>query len=224
MRKHPRELPDPRPAIWRQKRLVIDIFNAKENQFKHLFGFEWLICLILSASQFFFPTLYIRHFLGKKLYSRKIWIERWALFKPILLSSFLFLSIFNNIVMGIALYFLLDLYLYLLGLVFLSHYYSAGISRTRNILLLQVNCVESSLGFSLLYMCLDCLHFSDGKEVSSAIDALYFTLITATTVGFGDIASYCRAAVILQVVCSFLFISVVLTTFLNKEDKDFSKK
>lgn len=72
-RSHPKEFSDPRPAIYRQMKLVTDIFRSEHEDFKHLFGIEWSAALFLSSAQFLFPTVYIRHFLGKK------WESCWAI-------------------------------------------------------------------------------------------------------------------------------------------------
>lgn len=222
-RSHPKEFSDPRPAIYRQKKLVTDIFRSEHEDFKHLFGIEWCVTLFLSSVQFLFPTLYIRHFLGKTLHSRKVFIELWAIGKPLFFLILLFQSDFGILTFCLTSYLLADLYLYLLGLVFLNDFYSGGISKTRNLLLLQLNFLESNLGFAILYLSRNCLEASKGQIIAN-IDAVYFSFVTSATVGYGDIVSNCRWLTVLQIMTSFLFVSVILGTFINRKESEFQKK
>ncbi len=49
------------------------------------------------------------------------------------------------------------------------------------------------------------------------IDCLYFSLITSATVGFGDITSTDRVTVMIQVLLSFVFATVIISHFLSND-------
>ncbi|MFP5387071.1 MAG: ion channel [Bacteriovoracia bacterium] len=217
-KKHPNEFRAPRLAIPRQFELMKNVWHANEPGYKHLFGVEWILVLFLVTIQFIFPTLYIRHFLGKTLHSRKLWIETWAISKPVILLVLLNVQGFPILRQILATYFLLDLYAYLFGLVFLSDFYSGNISKKRNMFLLLINFCESCFGFALIYLCQKSL-MSNGAVLSEIVDHLYFSFITAATVGYGDIISTSKLVVITQVVSSFVFVSVILSVIIGGKDQ-----
>ena len=215
-RRHPRDFSNPRNAAKRQWQLVKDLWHARSDGYSHLFGIEWFTLTFLAVIQFLLPTLYFRTFFGRKYEDRKLTIEKWAIGKPVVLCAFLFFAKDVGISAYLGAYSLADLYAYLLGLVFLKDYYSRPISHNRNLILLQVNFLESACAFALLYQGTHSLQTSAGISVNQPLDILYFSFITAATVGYGDIIPTSRSIPILQVLASFVFAGVVLTTFLSR--------
>jgi hypothetical protein len=117
----------------------------------------------------------------------------------------------------IAVICLFDLYAYLLGLIFLRRYYTPPASYGRSVLALAINFVEAALAFALLYLYSGALAGHAGV-VQSWGEAVYFSIITAATVGYGDIAprtAVGRGLVVAQVLSSLLFIAIVLSTFVS---------
>lgn len=178
-------------AVWR---------NSKDATF----GIERLARLALASSSFLFPGLYIRHYAGKKkLLWRKLAVEVYVcvkLFFPIFILS---CGIENSVssLLCVA-YFGVETILYNLGLLFLSDIYVEPISYKRSYLMTMMNFAEINLDFAVLYKGIGSI-----DQVWTAVDAVYFSNVTAFTVGYGDMrptSDLGKALVIAQSACSLL--------------------
>jgi len=163
------------------------------------------------------PAMFVRWISGKFGYmSRKFSIEIYAILKPIFLYFVLFSGRANNKWwVLLTLWLFADLYLYLFGLVFLRRFYTVPASYGRSLLLLGINFCEAALAFAIFYTFSHSL-FSNGHVVYAPIDMLYFSLVTASTVGFGDITVSSDTAkwlVIGQILSSLGFISLFVASF-----------
>lgn len=82
-----------------------------------------------------------------------------------------------------------------------------------------VNYIEISLGFAAIYYCA----FKDAiYGLESSIDAIYFSFISATTIGYGDmrpITNLAKFTCVVQSVISFLFTVFIIGIFLSNFDK-----
>ena len=86
-----------------------------------------------------------------------------------------------------------------------------SINPSRSVLWAMIGFVEVSLGFAGLYLCSDSLGSSFNKPLQGVVDAIYFSLATTTTVGFGDVYPIRSGAKLL--VSPHLVLSFVLVVF-----------
>ncbi len=201
--------------------MVVRIARGRDNA-KGLFGTEYVFLLCVSTALLLMPAMLVREVSGRfGFLARKKTIEAYALAKPALLGCLLLANAFHCRTSALfATVFLVDLYTYLTGLIFLRRFYTSPVSAQRSLILLGINFVESILGFAVLYGFFGALQRSG--DAVAPIDALalaYFSLVTSTTVGFGDIIPICgggRALVCLQIMASVVFLSVFVVEFVGR--------
>jgi voltage-gated potassium channel Kch len=182
-----------------------------------LFGVERWFLLGLATVLLFLPAMAVRWLGGQFGYlGRKVGVELWVFGKPVVLLAILYLGVSDNRGAAfVSIVMLVDLYAYLLGLVFLRRFYVAPASYGRSVILLGVNLLESALGFAVLYIHFEALA-QGGAVVRSWSKAVYFSVITAATIGYGDIVpggGIGRLIVVTQALSSFLFVAIILATF-----------
>lgn len=201
----------PRSAILVQRIHLHNVWNCKKYQD---FGLERLLRLLLVLIQFIFPGLYIRWIFGKiGTISRKLAVEFYTLFKLLWALMTLICFSHNLILIGTCIYFSIETLCYILSLIYLSPEYSSPISYKRSILFILINFFEIITTFALLYLNFSELHPS---STLTPLLAFYFSFITATTIGFGDIYPVSdggRVFVILQAILSLMFLMMFFTYF-----------
>lgn len=200
------------PAIRNQWKNIQSIWNDEKDK---TFGIERVARLILAFSAYIFPGLYIRHFFGKwGLLSRKIAVEVYVILKLILLISYLIIGVDSiGFVQFFNAYLLIETLFYLLGLIFLSDIYVSPISNKRSFIMAMVNYIEMTLGFAVIYHGNFLL-----KNAATVIDSVYFSFITSTTVGYGDISpnnQTGKIVVIAQVLFFLVLVSLVISNVVS---------
>lgn len=178
-------------------------------------GIERIFRLFLILVQFGFPNLYIREISSfKKNVKRRLSIEFYVLFKLFLPILILIFSLEHmHLIRLLTAYLILETIFYLLGIVLLSDLYPKPISYKRSLILIFVDFVEVTLNFAVLYGGLDAIS-SNGNKLS----AVYYSFVTGTTVGFGDIlpvSSFGQILVISQSLIFLLFIVVFFSHFVS---------
>ena len=94
-------------------------------------------------------------------------------------------------------------------------------SPIRSIFLLFINYIEIVIHFASFYLLSPSIHFSNCSHnhiVTSPLDSLYFSIVTITTLGYGDIALISplgRLITSIEVLLGLVLIVCVLATFLN---------
>jgi len=190
-----------------------------EGKAKSLFGIEWLFNLLVCAGLMLMPAMLVRWIAGKRgFFARKLAVDRYAVAKPLFLAVILFSPI-ATCTLGVitASIFFADLYLYLLGLVFLRRFYWTPVSHGRSLLLLGINFCEALLAFAVFYRFSQSIAL-DHVTATAPIDLLYFSCVTAATVGYGDFAPNSptgKALIVLQILSSLGFISVFVASFVT---------
>lgn len=144
-------------------------------------------------------------------------IELYAL----LTLAFVLVSLFagwssNTAIFVVCVYFLAETLLVLLSSIFLQPNMPQPASYLRNFTMALVNYVQFISAFAVIYykMPQDCF----AGKLEKPLDALYFSLINASTVGFGEISPCTPGAkvlVILQILINFLFIYLIFGAFLQ---------
>lgn len=207
-----------RPALQNQWKNILAVWN---NETAATFGIERIFRLLLATSAYLFPGIYIRHYFGLRgLLSRKLALEAYVtckLFFPLVPLYLVRTGPTYSIVVGIVIYFGVETLIYVLSLLFLSDIYKPPISYKRSYLMILMNYVELCLDFAVIYKAT-----GEVSGLGGSLDAIYFSFVTAFTVGYGDIkpsGQIAKIAVILQSLCSLVLVTLVFTRTVSGFDK-----
>jgi hypothetical protein len=213
---HGVNLKKPRPAL---KNQVYTFLRIWRNYDHHDFGIERLIRLFLAGIQFFTPGLYIKHAAGALgTTGSKIAVEFYVVVKmvfPLLGMSFGLGE--SKIAFALIAIFLFETIIYVTSLIFISDASKVSVQPRRSLSLLFVNFFEIIFDFAFMYMFFSAseLGFFQ-RPIQGTTDAIYFSFVTAATVGFGDIvpaAAFAKKLVILQITLTFVFVGLFLNFF-----------
>jgi hypothetical protein len=180
-------------------------------------GIEKIIRLLLSSSQLLFPGIYIKYLANKKgpqyvdlsldcyvllkvLFPIMILINHWQV---------------NNFVIYVMVYVFLETILYIPTLIFASDTFSKPRSYRRSMLLLFFNYLEIVFVYAVLYTCGNYLN----KPFHHWFDAIYFSIITSSSIGYGDyfpITTYGKFLVSSQALLFLFFVVLFLNFFSTK--------
>jgi len=206
-----------------QWRLIKKLFLRKDD-FESLSALEWFIMLLFSFTKVLFPGFYIRWYFNKRggYIIRNQAVEAYVIIKLAIILLLLFYGNPHQLwVRAIAAYFIFDLMDHILGMIFLYKVNRREVRPTRNLVLMILNVMELVGAFAILYVGTDSVAYVLGSNAHLAqpIDAYYFSLVTFTTVGYGEIVPISgtgRMLVIFEIFCSFLFIAILLANLVAK--------
>jgi ion channel len=155
------------------------------NEKHHDIGFEKVLRLFLVNIEIIFPGIHVRHYFGKfGLIKRNVAVEFYVLFKTLLPLFFLATGLYQQMwAVLISSYLLMETIFYVSSLIFVSDMFVKPRSYRRNILMLFLNYMEISFGFAVIY---GGLHILGDKPIHY-FDYIYFSIVTATTIGYGDL-------------------------------------
>ncbi|HNE49839.1 MAG TPA: potassium channel family protein [Chitinophagales bacterium] len=216
---HVRAAHDPYPTVGKHWSYVKKIWN---NESYYDFGIERIMRLSLALLLFVFPGIYVRHILGLVgPIGRKMGIEFYVVFKlllPIFLLKFhltnhLFIAIFSGVMA-------FETILYLASLIYLSDEYAKPIIYRRSITTFLINYIQVCFDYAVIYSYCN-LNLSNffKQQLTSNIQSVYFSFVTSTTVGYGDITvnhPIGRLLVVTQVIVFLVFIALYLNFFVSK--------
>lgn len=175
-------------------------------------GIEKIVRLFLSSSQLLFPGVYIKYLACLKGYEyRDLALDFYVLLKvtfPLLILIYHWQE--YSFVIWIMVYVLLETVLYIPTLIFASDMFSKPRSYKRSMLLLFLNYIEIILAFAVLYSCGNFLN----KPINHWFDAIYFSTMTSSTIGYGDFYPVTTIGKILATIQALLFLFFVIL-FLN---------
>ena len=184
------------------------------------FGIERIFRLFATLLQFIFPGFWVRHLAGKcGFLIRKIGVEIYLFFKIFLYIKLLMKNDIDFFWVAICCFLIFETIMYLFGLIFMNTEYSTPASYKRNTLLMIFNFIEISLAFACIYK-----YFKEGFVIGNEIgiknvcDAVYFSFVNATSVGFGDIVPITMVTKVfatIQGLLSFLFSMILLGFFVS---------
>jgi voltage-gated potassium channel Kch len=124
------------------------------------------------------------------------------------------------IAIPLVIYILADITQYLLGLIFLSNVYTKLPVIKRNFAHLMMNVGEIVMGFGVLYLYIHAVG-TNGIPLTSGIDATYFSMVTFSTIWYGDIIPLTQAGrvlVIIETLVSLLFVTIIVSSFVAGMD------
>jgi hypothetical protein len=175
-------------------------------------GIEKIVRLFLSSSQLLFPGVYIKYLACLKGYEyRDLALDFYILLKvtfPLLILIYHWQE--YSFVIWIMVYVLLETVLYIPTLIFASDMFSKPRSYKRSMLLLFLNYIEIILAFAVLYSCGNFLN----KPINHWFDAIYFSTMTSSTIGYGDFYPVTTIGKMLATIQALLFLFFVIL-FLN---------
>jgi hypothetical protein len=175
-------------------------------------GIEKIVRLFLSTSQLFFPGIYIKY-LARKIGAEyhDLAMDLYVLMKVLFPIMILYNQWQNNhYVVIFMIYVLLETALYIPTLIFASDLFSRPRSYKRSMLLLFLNYLEIIFSFGVLYSCGNYLN----KPFNNWFDAIYFSTITSSSIGYGDFYPATSTGKILVSIQALLFLFFVVL-FLN---------
>lgn len=175
-------------------------------------GIEKLVRLFLSSSQLLFPGVYIKYMAYSKGFEyRDLILDFYILLKvtfPLLILIYHWQE--YSFVIWIMVYVLLETVLYVPTLIFASDMFSKPRSYKRSMLLLFLNYIEIVFAFGVLYSFGAYLN----KPFNHWFDAVYFSTITSSSIGYGDFYPVTTIGKVLVSFQAFLFLFFVVL-FLN---------
>ncbi len=120
----------------------------------------------------------------------------------------------------VAFYCIIDGLNYRLCIIFVDRYdKNWGLrSLNRSLILLLINYCELIVGFAILYLVSGSVGFSESQLITSRSEALYFSAVTITTLGYGDIKPiepFGRWLSLSETLMGFVLIVLVIGTFLT---------
>jgi len=194
-----------------QKR-ILNIQSIWNNDHQEDNGIEKIFRLFLSISQLVFPGVYIKYIFSRKNYEyQDIAMDFYIIIKLVFPIYILKNNLQDqNILIYIMVYVLLETVLYIPTLIFASDMLSRPRSYKRSMLLLFLNYLEIVFAFAVLYTLGDNMN----KPFTHWFDAIYFSIITANSVGYGDFYPITPFAKVLVSIQAMFFLSFVVL-FLN---------
>ena len=199
-----------------QKR-ILNIRAIWNNYHQDDNGIEKIVRLILSISQLLFPGVYIKYFAEKRgVGYQDLAMDGYVLAKVV----FPFLILlngwqYNKFLIWLVIYVLLETVLYIPTLIFASDMLSRPRSYKRSMLLLFFNYIEIVITFGVLYSCGNHMNV----PFKTWYDPIYFSMITSSSIGFGDfvpVTAYAKFLVSIQALFFLSFVVLFLNFFTNK--------
>lgn len=194
-----------------QKR-ILNIRSIWNNDHQDDNGIEKLFRLFLAISQLLFPGVYIKQLANK--YGpeyQDLAMDGYILIK-LSLPYFILINHWQNYTPLVVLmtYFLLETALYIPMLIFASDMLSRPRSYKRSIMMLFLNYVEIVSAFAVLYTLGDNMN----KPFTHWFDAIYFSVITSNSLGYGDFHPVSLFGKVLASIQTMFFLSF-LVLFIN---------
>ncbi len=194
------------------QRRILNIKAIWNNDHQDDNGIEKIFRLFLSISQLFFPGIYIKTIASKIGYAYKdLAMDIYILLKvafPLVILSNDWLN--YPILIWVLVYLILETILYIPTLIFASDLFARPRSYKRSMLLLFFNYLEVIIAFGVFYS----LGQNTNIPFAHWSDALYFSLMTSNTIGYGDYYPITTFGKFLASVQAMFFLSFVIL-FLN---------
>lgn len=198
-------------------RRILNIYSIWNNDHQDDNGIEKIFRLFLSISQLCFPGIYVKTFAAKVNYAYKdLAMDIYILMKTL----FPLVIIINNwqdhkILIWFMVYLILETILYIPTLIFASDLFARPRSYKRSMLLLFFNYFEVIISFAVFYT----LGNNTNIPFAHWSDAIYFSLMTSNTIGYGDyfpVTTYGKFLASVQAIFFLSFVVLFLNFFSSK--------
>ena len=199
-----------------QKRLL-NIKSIWNNDHQDDNGIEKIVRLFLSISQLVFPGVYIKYLLYKTKFEWQDLAMDIYILAKLFFPFFVLVYQWQHITVLIALivYFLAETILYIPTLIFASDMLSEPRSYKRSMLLLFFNYIEIVIAFGVLYSCGNNMNI----PFITWYDPIYFSIVTSSSIGFGDyypVTTFAKLLVSIQALFFLTFVVLFLNFFSTK--------
>jgi hypothetical protein len=198
------------------------------------FGIERILRLLLQLTAFIIPSGLLRSITGTSNFLfRRLSVEFLVIIKLTFLYFVLKLDCTSSFcILVIAIVLTADTLHFSISRIVLNDLYRKHVSFTRSLILKFINYIEVCLFFAILYSYLDhtnldinnhtfiindSLHAKDNHLTS--IQAIYFSFVTAATIGYGDITPkdpFVMKMIVVQIIISLFFVVVFLSSIINR--------
>lgn len=143
-----------------------------------------------------------------------------ALFQLIMLALLVFSPCDSSIYLWIVVYLLITVFGYPLYIIFVDAYDEKLILRSpnRSLMLLFINYIAIIMGFAALYIYTDAIGDTCKVPISKPLDAIYFSSVTITTLGYGDFTPMNKVGKILvsvETIVGLIFVVLVVAIFIS---------
>lgn len=208
-----------KPAISPLKGRIRNINAIWNNNHQNDSGIEKVIRLFLAFSQLIFLGVYIKTLIYKRgpRYQDLV-MDFYVLLKVIFPLVILIYQWQNNYwALYTMLYLLVETVLYVPTLIFASDYLARPSSYKRSLLLLFLNYFEIIFSYSVIYATGNYLN----RPFMHWFDAVYFSIVTSSSIGYGDfypVTTYGKFLVSTQSLL-FLFFLVIFLNFFSAKVK-----
>ena len=194
------------------QRRILNIRAIWNNDHQDDNGIEKIFRLFLSISQLLFPGIYVKTLASKIGYAYKdLAMDIYILLKVAFPLVILINGWLNYpILIWVLVYLILETILYIPTLIFASDLFARPRSYKRSMLLLFFNYLEVIIAFGVFYS----LGQNTNIPFAHWSDALYFSLMTSNTIGYGDYYPITTFGKFLASVQAMFFLSFVIL-FLN---------
>jgi len=198
-------------------RRILNIRSIWNNDHQDDNGIEKIFRLFLSISQLLFPGIYVKTIASKINYAYKdLAMDCYIVMKTL----FPFLILVNHwqdykVLIWLLVYLILETILYIPTLIFASDLFSRPRSYKRSMLLLFFNYLEVVISFGVFYT----LGNNTNIPFGHWSDAIYFSLMTTNTIGYGDyypITTYGKFLACIQAMFFLSFVILFLNFFSTK--------
>ncbi len=192
--------------------------NAVWNNTHHSdIGIERILRLMLLLSQYVLPGLHIRafgHRIGLK--ANELLVEFFVLLKLAFPFYLLFYThIKDGYMMLFIAYLLCDSLNYIVSVIFLDDVFPKTHSYRRTLILLFLNYLEVIISFAFFYRYAglqdNSIHMSG--IITAPLDHLYYSIMIATSIGFGDVIPASDLSKELSIIQAVLFLLFILFFF-----------
>jgi len=211
--------------------------QIRNNEGYKTYGVEWGLRMTLQRLAFIVPSAYIKSGSDNKtLLRRRKDIEIYAFFKLLIVLMVVFsgLAVYwaGLIILFISAF---DTFHALLCRIFLNKEWREEVSPKRNLIMVFVNYVEIAICFAGAYLFCDnhrnpangfAFIINDKIDVGThhltSAQAIYYSFVTGSTVGYGDISAastFAQVLVCLQIMVSLFLVVVIITNMMSNFSK-----